>query len=250
MNSNDLSTVTQTPRSHIVFRPALVSVFRQNFVKAGRLVYTIIRLRRTLSRKALILCYYSRPVVEYACIAWPKLSANLRYRLERFQRRSFKGILRKPMFEPSDHDGVLLTLQQRPLESRRQYQSAKLGLQLANKTAPQHLLNECFPPASPVRSLLQRNHFQLPTPHTTFYQSSPFYFAARRFNELPKHLQSIKDCPSSREEHNNTFCHTPVLLETILIVLPNFSHLAFSSPTTPGTSTRTHTHTHTLTHLA
>ena len=136
---------------------------------------------------------YIRPVVEYACIAWPKLSAHLRNRLERFQRRAFKVILRKPLFEPSDHDEVLLTLQQPSLESRRQYQSAILGFQLANKTAPQHLLNECFPPASPARSLRQRNHFKLPTPHTTLYQSSPIYFAARTFNELPKHLQSIKN---------------------------------------------------------
>ena len=79
------------------------------------------------------------------------------------------------------------------LESRRQYQSAILGFQLANKTAPQHLLNESFPPASPARSLRQRNHFKLPTPHTTLYQSSPIYFAARTFNELPKHLQSMKN---------------------------------------------------------
>ena len=84
------------------------------------------------------------------------------------------------------------TVQEIPsLESRRQYQSAILGFQLANKTAPQHLLNECFPPASQARSLRQRNHFKLPTPHITLYQSSPIYFAAHTFNELPKHLQSI-----------------------------------------------------------
>ena len=158
-------------------------------------------------------------------------------------------ILRKPLVEPSDHDEVLLTLQQPSLESRRQYQSAILGFQLANKTAPQHLLNECFPPASPARSLRQRNHFKLPTPHTTLYQSSPIYFAARTFNELPKHLQSIKISPSLREEHNNTFCLTPVRVQTMLIVLPNFSHLAFSSPTIPGTSKSMHTHTHTHTRI-
>ena len=124
------------------------------------------------------------------CKIWSRRHL-LRNRLERFQRRAFKVILRKPLFEPSDHDEVLLTLQQPSLESRRQYQSAILGFQLANKTAPQHLLNECFPPASPARSLRQRNHFKLPTPHTTLYQSSPIYFAARTFNELPKHLQSI-----------------------------------------------------------
>ena len=127
-------------------------------------------------------------------------------------------ILRKPLFETFRHDEVLLTLQQPSLgisppvpvsESLTEKKKkgvrtrtevlmasrplAILDFQLANKTAPQHLLNECFPPASPARSLRQRNHFQLPTPHTTLYQSSPIYFAARTFNELPKHLQSIKN---------------------------------------------------------
>ena len=133
--------------------------------KAGRLLYTIIRLRHTISRKALILYYslYIRPVVEYASIAWPKLSAHLRNRLERFQRRAFKVILRKPLFESSDHDEVLLTLQQPSLESRRQ--SAILGFQLANKTASHHLLNECFPPckSGPLPPPAQ----SLPTADTT-----------------------------------------------------------------------------------
>ena len=71
--------------------------------KAGHLLYTIIRLWRTLSRKALILYYslYIKPVVEYACIAWPKLSAHVRNRLERFHRRAFKLIVRKQLFKPS-----------------------------------------------------------------------------------------------------------------------------------------------------
>ena len=197
LNGNALSTVNEHRHLGLILSSDLrwSAHIDKILSKAGRLLYTIIRLRRTLSRKALILYYslYIRPVVEYACIAWPKLSAHLRNRLERFQRRAFKVILRKPLFEPSDHDEVLLTLQQPSLESRRQYQSAILGFQLANKTAPQHLLNECFSPASPARSLRQRNHFKLPTPHTTLYQSSPIYFAARTFNELPKHLESIKN---------------------------------------------------------
>ena len=197
LNGNALSTVNEHRHLGLILSSDLrwSAHIDKILSKAGRLLYTIIHLRRTLSRKALILYYslYIRPVVEYACIAWPKLSAHLSNPLERFQRRAFKVILRKPLFEPSDHDEVLLTLQQPSLESRRQYQSAILGFQLANKTALQHLLNKCFPPASPARSLRQRNHFQLPTPHTTLYQSSPIYFAARTFNELPKHLQSIKN---------------------------------------------------------
>ena len=109
---------------------------------------TLVLVTIHLSRIKAFIIYYSlyiRPVVEYACIAWPKLSAHLGNRLERFQRRALKVIIRKPLFESSNHDEVLLTLQQPSLESRRQYQSAVLGFQLANKTAPQRLLNECFP---------------------------------------------------------------------------------------------------------
>ena len=200
LNGNALSTVNEHRHLGLIvsseFRPALVSAYRQNFVKSRTLtLHHHTSSAHALTESPYILYYslYIRPVVEYAFIAWPKPSAHLRNRLERFQRRAFKVILRKPLFEPSDHDEVLLTVQQTSLESRRQYQSAILGFQLANKTAPQHLLNECFPPASPARSLRQRNHFQLPTPHTTLYQSSPIYFAARTFNELPKHLQSIKN---------------------------------------------------------
>ena len=150
LNGNALSTVSEHRHLGLILSSDLrwSAHIDKILSKAGRLLYTIIRLRRTLSRKALILYYslYIRPVVEYACIAWPKLSAHLRNRLERFQRRAFKVILRKPLFEPSDHDEVLLTLQQPSLESRRQYQSAILGFQLANKTAPQHLLNELMLP--------------------------------------------------------------------------------------------------------
>ena len=146
LNGNALSTVNEDRHLGLILSSDLrwSAHIDKILSKAGRLLYTIIGLRRTLSRKALILYYslYIRPVVEYACIAWPKLSAHLRNRLERFQRRAFKVILRKPLFEPSDHDEVLLTLQQPSLESRRQYKSAILGFQLANKTAPQHLLND------------------------------------------------------------------------------------------------------------
>ena len=185
--------------------------------------------------------------MEYACIAWPKLSAHLHNRLERFQRRAFKVIFRKPLFEPSDHDEVLLTLQQPSLESRRQYQSAILGFQLANKTAPQHLLNECFPAASPARTLRQRNHFQLPTPHTTLYQSSPIYFAAHTFNELPKHLQSINNLSEFKRRAQQHFLSysCPCSNHPNRSAFFSFSFQLSYHPRYFNTHARTHTHTHT-----
>ena len=66
-------------------------------------------------------------MLEYASIAWPGLPAHLRDRLERFQRRVFKVILRLPVFEHSDHDALLLTVNQASLQSRRESLAALLA---------------------------------------------------------------------------------------------------------------------------
>ena len=85
--------------------------------KGAPLLHTVLRLRGSLSKQALTLhyCSYIRPVLEYASIAWPRLPAHLRDRLERFQRRVFNVILRLPVFEHSDHDTLLLTVNQASL---------------------------------------------------------------------------------------------------------------------------------------
>ena len=135
-------------------------------------------------------CLYIRPVIEYASVAWPKLPAHLRDRLERFQRRALKIIIRKPIFQHCDHNDLLLTLNQASLQSRRHYQSALVGFHLANQTAPQHLQEVCYPRASADHSLRHHNFFQLPKANSTLFQSSPLYFASHIFNILPKHIQS------------------------------------------------------------
>ena len=145
-------------------------------------------------------CLYIRPVVEYGCVAWPKLPAHLRDRLERFQRRAFKVILRKPLFEHCDHDAILLAIQQLSLESRRQYQAALLGFQLAHETAPKHLLNTSFPKTSTTRTLRQRTPFQLPVPNTSLFRSSPLYFASHYFNNLLLHIRSINTLPEFKRK--------------------------------------------------
>ena len=121
-------------------------------------------------------------------------------RLERFQRRAFKVILRKPLFEHCDHDAILLAIQQPSLESRRQYQAALLGFQLAHETAPKHLLNTSFPKTSTPRTLRQRTPFQLPVPNTFLFQSSPLYFASHTFNNLPPHIRSINTLPEFKRK--------------------------------------------------
>ena len=125
--------------------------------------------------------------IEYASVAWPKLPAHLRDRLE---RRALKIIIRKPIFQHCDHNDLLLTLNQASLQSRRHYQSALVGFHLANQTAPQHLQEVCYPRASADHSLHHHNFFQLPKANSTLFQSSPLYFASHIFNILPKHIQS------------------------------------------------------------
>ena len=161
--------------------------------KGARLLHTVRRLRGSLSKQALTFyyCSYIRPVLKYAAIAWPGLPAHLRCRLERFQRRVFKVILRLLVFEHSDHDTLLLTVNQASLQSRRKYRAALLGFHLANKTAPLHLLDESFPTQPSTYSLRRSSFFQLPKPNTLYFQSSPIYFAAHIFNSLPAHLQTI-----------------------------------------------------------
>ena len=113
----------------------------------------------------------------------------------------FKVILRKPLFEHCDHDAILLAIQQPSLESRRQYQAALLGFQLAHETAPKHLLNTSFPKTSTTRTLRQRTPFQLPVPNTSLsVQSSPLYFASHTFNNLPPHIRLINTLPEFKRK--------------------------------------------------
>ena len=103
-------------------------------------------------------------------------------------------------FEHCDHDAILLAIQQPSLESRRQYQAALLGFQLAHETAPKHLLNTSFPKTSTTRTLRQRTPFQLPVPNTSLFQSSPLYFASHTFNNLPQHIRSINTLPEFKRK--------------------------------------------------
>ena len=102
LNGNTLKKVRMQRHFGLVLTSDLRWTAHVNQVlsKAARLLHTLKRLRCTLSKAALTLyyCLYIRLVVEYGCVAWPKLPAHLRDRLERFQRRAFKVILRKPLF--------------------------------------------------------------------------------------------------------------------------------------------------------
>ena len=127
------------------------------------------------------------------------------------------------LYLSTDHDTLLLTVNQASLQSCREYLAALLGFHLANKTAPQHLLDESFPTQPSTYPLRRSSFFQLPKPNPSYFQSSPIhvYFAAHIFNSLPAHLQTITKesefkkkakqhlhfpiCPCSHHTHYHTY---------------------------------------------
>ena len=162
-------------------------------------------------------CLYSRRVIDYASVAWPKLPAHLRDCLERFQRRAFKIIIRKPIFQHCDHNDLLLTLNQASLQSRRHYQSALVGFHLANQTAPQHLqevvthaqalitlsatitFSSCPKPIPPSSSLHHciLHHTFLTSCQSTFNHPHDYLNLKRRHNNTLSHHPAPAQCTPS-----------------------------------------------------
>ena len=191
--------------------------------KAARLLHTLRRLRNSLSRQALLFyyCLYIRPVIEYASVAWPKLPAHLRDRLERFQRRALKIIIRKPIFKHCDHNDLLLTLNQASLQSRRHVHSALVGFHLANETAPPHLQVVCYPRASVDHSLRHHSFFSRPKPippfstlHRCILNHIFLTFCQSTFNQPHDYL-------NLKRRHNNTFSRHPAPAQCT----PSHAHL-------------------------
>ena len=149
--------------------------------------------RRSLSHMYLT---YIRPILEYACTAWGNLGTTQVDRLERFQRRAAKIILRRPLFVPSNHDELLATIGWPSLASRRKYFQAVLGYRMATSNVPQHLRD--YIPSKPTHMHNTRKppFFQLPTTNTSLMLNSPLYQAADTFNSLPAVLQSASSLTS------------------------------------------------------
>lgn len=162
--------------------------------RAARQLAVLKRLRSSLSQAALSKFYtmYIRPSLEYASTVWGSLPLRLTERLERFQRRAAKIILRRSLFAPSDHDELLLTLQWPTLYSRRQYRSAILGYRIAKKLVPSHLLESAatFPTREVPYGLRRPGHFATPIPNTLLYMDSPLFHAVTTFNQLSSDTRS------------------------------------------------------------
>ena len=179
---------------------------------------TVRRLRGSLSlnrhwRSTTAPTYGLRPVLEYASIAWP---AGVTGSLARLSR-TFPATGIQSYSAPT----CLWALRSRPWPccwrstrhlNNRVASSGRLLLgssDLANKTAPQHLLDENFPTQPSTYSLRRSSIFQLPKPNTSYFQSFPIYFAAHIFNSLPAHLQTITK-ESEFKKKAKQHLHSPI----------------------------------------
>ena len=165
--------------------------------RAARQLCVLRRLRSSLSRAALCTFYklYIRPSLEYASTAWSSLTARQIDRLERFQRKAAKTILRRPLFVPSDHDEILQTIGWPSLHSRRRYRLAVLGYRIAHGQIPQHLqeVSVLFSQRLIHYELRHQAHFTTPASNTYLFQHSPLFQAATIYNCL---LPETRDQPS------------------------------------------------------
>ena len=166
--------------------------------KATRLLSVLRRLRSSLDQESLSHMYltYIRPILEYACTAWGNLGTTQVDRLDCFQRRAAKIILRRPLFAPSNHDEPLATIGWPSRASRRKYFRAVVGHRMATSNVPQHLRD--YIPSRPTHMHNTRKppFFQLPTTNTSLMLNSPPYQAADTFNALPAILQSASNLTS------------------------------------------------------
>ena len=139
---------------------------------------------------------YIRPILEYACTTWGILGTTQVDRLERFQRRAAKIILRRPLFVQSNHNELLATIGWPSQASRRKYFQAVLGYRMATSDVPQHLRD--YIPSKPTHMHNTRKppFFQLPTTNTSLMLNSPLYQAADTFNSLSAVLQSVSNLTS------------------------------------------------------
>lgn len=160
--------------------------------KAAPLLYTLTRLRSQLPKKALSLFYklYILPRIEYADVCWSPLPSHLRDRLERFQRRAAKVILRRPLFAESDHDELLRTMQWSSLESRRNFHHALLAHAIAAGQVPRHLSDAAYPCRDVPYSLRRTEHFHTPIPNALFFSRSPLFHSSTLYNSLPPDVQA------------------------------------------------------------
>lgn len=169
--------------------------------KASRQLGVLRRLRSSLTRPALCLFYkvYTRPILEYASVSWCSLSATLCDRLERFQRRVAKIILRRPLFEHSDHDELLRKIGWSSLSSRRQLKLAVLGRRLATGSAPPHIQQVAFGERHVPYRLRRQDHFDTPIAHTQLYMQSPIFLSSTIYNSLTQATRSKESLEEFKE---------------------------------------------------
>ena len=151
------------------------------------------RLRNSLTTSALssFYCAYIRPIVEYASVVWCGIPQYLADKLEQFQRKAARAILRLPLYgDKTPHSALLGKLKWSTLTSRRRHQLALLGYRLSVNNVPPHLENAGLEKKESRYDLRQPSVFTLPFPRTNIMFESPIYASCELYNGLPKNIKS------------------------------------------------------------
>ena len=112
-----------------------------NCISRGcKLLGLLKRLRRSLWISALSMFSYIHPVLEYGNVVLSDLPAYLFDKLERFQRKAARIVLRLPLFyDQTPHKKFLSQLKWPSSASRRIDQLALLGYRMFYGYVPKHL---------------------------------------------------------------------------------------------------------------
>ena len=179
-----------------------------NCISRGcKLLGLLKRLRRSLSISALSMFYrtYIRPVLEYGNVVLSDLPAYLIDKLERFQRKAARIVLRLPLFnDQTPHRELLSQLKWPSLASRRRHQLVLLGYRMFNGYVPQHLTEVTLRKTNGHHYKLRRGRvYELPFSRTSLLNSSPIFKSSELFNELPDNLRNISTLSSFKKASAN-----------------------------------------------
>ena len=103
-------------------------------------------------------------MIEYADVVWSYLPQSQVDRLERFQLKIARIILKLPLYSHVSHSRLLTFLNLPSLSSRRFYHLALLAYRIKKKTAPEHLLKTSFGTRTQPYNFRQAQTFNTPIP--------------------------------------------------------------------------------------
>ena len=134
---------------------------------------------------------YIRPMIEYADVVCSYLPQSQVDRLERFQLKTARIILRLPLYSHVSHSHLLTSLNLPSLSSRRSYHLAILAYRIKKKTAAKHLVKTSFGTCTQPYKLRQAQTSNTPIPSIQLYLESPLFKSTTVFDSVPLSVQSL-----------------------------------------------------------